>query len=220
MSTLKHLRTVYAAITELVDSAGPTDLRMSTLAQSWTVRELLFHVLLDAQRALVTAATPDIARPDVDQVGYWASWRPSKDTAASAAHAAFVQRAAAAYSDDGLRAQWRDTSAAALRALRALGPSSRVRTQGHVLTVAAFTHTLLVEATVHLVDLSARLDAPPPPPAGLTAVRSVVEGLLGAPLPPDWDDLTVLLKGTGRARLDAADHLFLADAADRFPLFG
>src|SRR3954453_11717366 len=45
-------------------------------AEAWNVKELLFHQLLDAQRALVALATPSQAEPDVDAVSYWAPFRP------------------------------------------------------------------------------------------------------------------------------------------------
>jgi hypothetical protein len=51
-------------------------------------------------------------------------------------------------------------------------------------------------------------------------VRRVLEGLLGAPLPADWDGPTTARRGTGREPLTAHDRAALGPLSDRFPLFG
>jgi len=48
----------------------------------------------------------------------------------------------------------------------------------------------------------------------------VLEGLLGAPLPTDWDDATAARRGTGREPLSADDRARLGSTAAAFPLFG
>ena len=79
-------------------------------------------------------------------------------------------------------------------------------TQGHVLTVADLASDLVVEATVHLLDLTVDLDgAPDPPPAALAEARRVLEGLHGAPLPARWDDTEAVLEGTGRVARSTDD---------------
>jgi hypothetical protein len=65
--------------------------------------------------------------------------------------------------------------------------------------------TLTVEAAVHHLDL---------------VLRRVLEGLLGRPLPADWDDGTAVRRGTGREPLSAADRAELGAGAAAFPLFG
>jgi hypothetical protein len=73
---------------------------------------LLYHLLLDAQRALVSFATPAAGTADVDFISYWAPFRPGAE--GYDAHARFVRRVAAAYSSDRvIVAQWRETAAAA-----------------------------------------------------------------------------------------------------------
>jgi hypothetical protein len=95
-----------------------------------------------------------------------------------------------------------------------------VATQGHALTVTDFAATLAVEAAVHYLDLTVALPgAPAPEPASLALVRRVLAGLLGAPLPAAWDDLTAALKGTGRDPLTEADRQSLGTSAGKFPLF-
>jgi uncharacterized protein (TIGR03083 family) len=188
-----------AAVTALDEAAYD----VPTRAAGWCVRDLLFHQLLDAQRALVALASPTDAAADVDAVSYWAPFHPAAGDGGRA-HAAFVRAAAAAYrTGAGLAGQWRETSQAAVRAARAADPRSRVRTQGHVLTVADLVSTLVVEATVHLLDLTVGLPDPPaPPPAALRHTRGVLEASYGGPLPAAWDDTEAVLRGTGRLPAD------------------
>jgi hypothetical protein len=47
----------------------------------------------------------------------------------------------------------------------------------------------------------------------------VLAGLLGAPLPDSWDDVTAALKGTGREPLTGEDRRVLGSSAGKFPLF-
>jgi hypothetical protein len=95
-----------------------------------------------------------------------------------------------------------------------------VRTQGHVLTVPDLLSTLVVEAAVHHLDLVVRLDRPGPAAEPLAEVRRVLAGLLGAPLPASWDDVTAARRSTGREELTAEDRATLGSRAAAFPLFG
>jgi hypothetical protein len=187
---------------------------------AWTVRELLFHQLLDAQRTLVALASPaaDGEQPDVDAVSYWRPFTP--DAEWNDAHAAFVRVAASAYStSEVLLEHFTTTSEAAARAVAAAEPARRVRTQGHVITVGDLASTLVVEATTHLLDLTVDLTgAPAPSPAALAEARRVLEGLHGGPLPARWDDTEAVLKGTGRDPLSEEDSSELG--ADWRPLLG
>ena len=47
-----------------------------TRCAGWTVRDLVYHLVGDAQRALVAVHTPTAAEADVDAVTYWANWKP------------------------------------------------------------------------------------------------------------------------------------------------
>jgi hypothetical protein len=129
-----------------------------------------------------------------------------------------VRIAAAAYAPDELIWEWTETAAAACRAARAC-QAAWVATQGHVLTPADFTATLVVEAAVHYLDLTVQLPAAPPPPAALALVRRVLDGLAGQPLPASWDDVSCALKGTGRVPLDSVDRAELGALAGRLPVF-
>jgi hypothetical protein len=213
------LQSGYRQVTGVVSRLSPRDFLRPTLTDDWCVSDVLFHLLLDAQRALVTFATPSAAVPDVDAVTYWCL-RSDADSVDGAAHARYVRLSAAAYrSPAGLVQQWTDTSEAALRAACAADLAGSVATQGHELTVADFVGTLVVEATIHYLDLTAHLPAAAPAdPVGLIVVRHTMEALLQAPLPSSWSDLKCALVGSGRQFLEASDRQELGDAAGRFPL--
>jgi hypothetical protein len=81
-----------------------------------------------------------------------------------------------------------------------------VTTVADGLSEADLIATLAVEAAVHYLDLTAGLPtSPPPDAASLALVRRVLDGLLGTPLPGDWDDHTYAPKGTGRAPFAEAE---------------
>ena len=228
-AVLDALDAVYRNVTAVAGGLGEADLMRPSRCAGWAVADVLYHELLDARRALRTFASPADRPPDCDDVSYWTNYAPGGDGASgggapayaeeSAAHARYVRIAAAAYPPGALAWEWSETAAAAVRAGRACGHKA-VTTQGHVLTVADFAATLAVEAAVHYLDLTVALpDAPAPEPASLALVRRVLAGLLGAPLPASWDDVTAALKGTGRDPLAEADRRALGPSASTFPLF-
>ena len=52
---------------------------LPTRCQGWIVRDVLYHQLLDARRALRTYASPATSEPDVDDVTYWSEFSPGAD---------------------------------------------------------------------------------------------------------------------------------------------
>ena len=201
---------LYAAEADALHDRPEADFGRPTRTE-WTVRELLFHQLLDAQRTLVALASPAAPEeePDVDSVTYWQPFFPDSDW--NAPHAEFVRVAASAYPSGAvLLDHFTTTIRAAGRAVAAADPGSRVRTQGHVITVTDLASTLVVEATTHLLDLTVDLPGvPQPPAAALAEARRVLEGLNRGPLPDCWGDVEAVLKGTGRTPLtgDELDEL-------------
>jgi hypothetical protein len=137
-----------------------------------------------------------------------------------AQHARHVRIVASAYSPAELAQSWRLTSEAAVRAAAACSHPA-VSTQGLTLLTADFISTLVVEAAVHYLDMTAALPvAAPPDPAALRIVRHVLESLSGAQLPRSWDDESCALKGTGRLPLSDPDRDELGPLAAKLPLFG
>lgn len=191
------LAEVYAAFTAALGERSEDELARPSRAEAWTVRELLVHQLGDARRALVALATPAEGPADVDAASYWRAFQPGSGDG-GAAEAQWVVRSAAAYAGSaGLIAEWRDTSEAAARAAAAAmaaDPQAVVATQGHALAVVDLVSTLVVEATVHLLD--AWTD---PPAAALAHTIGVLERLHGGPLPPAASPAEQVLQATGRA---------------------
>lgn len=84
----------YAAVTAAVDALSERDLLRPTRAHGWAVQDLLLHLLFDAQRALVTMATPASGEPTVDAATYWAPFKPDMDGADAHARTVRVQASA------------------------------------------------------------------------------------------------------------------------------
>jgi hypothetical protein len=241
--TLRALAETYRAVTATVAGLAAEAFERPSRCEGWKVKDVLYHLLLDPQRALMALASPATEEPTTDHVEYWREFQPG--TADAARHAEFVRRSAAAYANPTRLAEhWEEASEAALRATAAAAmavdirdravrsaaarhgrPSGSAprgyRTQGLVIALPDLLATLAVEAALHHLDLSLELTAPPATPAtALSLTRQTLEGVLGAALPPAWDDVTAALKGTGRAALSDEDRGLLGDLAGRFPLFG
>jgi uncharacterized protein (TIGR03083 family) len=211
----------YGRLTETVQGLSDADFQRETRCPGMPVGPLLVHLLYDAQRALIAFASPAVVEPDRDFVSYWKDFPPHPDGDTS-----FVQGIAASYRRPGLLVQhWREVSEAAVRA-SALGLATkgrRIETQGHVLRAVDFVATLVLEATVHHLDLTVGLPyAPEPDPEGLQVTARTLDGLFG----PDawdvigWDTRTYVLKATGRLPLDVDDLEMLGPHASRLPLLG
>ncbi|HEX2057110.1 MAG TPA: maleylpyruvate isomerase family mycothiol-dependent enzyme [Actinomycetota bacterium] len=199
------LDAAYGAVDAVAASLTQDELVAPSGCRGWLVSDLLFHMLLDAQRALVTFHSPTPGPADKDFVDYWRGFTSTDEWATG--HARFVRVSSAAHSSPDLVVRrWRETAAAARRAASA-AEAPFVTTQGHVLTTADFIATLVVEATIHHVDLVATLrDKPPPPVPAIALTTKTLDGLLASPRPSEWDDLTYLRKATGRETLTEAER--------------
>lgn len=214
------VRDAYEALAAVVRPLGEDDSWLPTDCTGGAVRDLVFHLLADVQRALVALHTPAGDPSDRDAVTYWRDWAPDTDGAAQERRWNRVC-AGVIPEFDQLKDLYLETAAAAVTAAPEAEPRSRVRTQGHVLTVADLLTTLGVEATVQHLDPTVALPtAPGPSPAGLTAVRATLDGLLGRPVPLDWSDEHYARAATGRTPLTESERHALGPDADRVPLFG
>jgi uncharacterized protein (TIGR03083 family) len=213
------LRDSYQALAAVVRPLGDEESWQPTGCTGWAVRDLVFHCLADAQRALVALHTPADGPPDRDAATYWEDWRP--DAAGAANGRRWVRVCASMFLDFGqLRELYLETAAATVTAAAATAPDRRVATQGHTLTAGDLMITLAIEATIHHLDMTVRLPgAPGPSPGGLASVRATLDGLLGHPVPVAWSDEHYARAATGRVPLTEAERLSLGDDADRFPLF-
>jgi hypothetical protein len=218
VSALDH---AYTGVTTLVADLDDNDLLLPSGCRGWSIADLLYHMLLDAQRALVAFATPADGPSDVDYVTYWHGFPGAGDADAALAHGQWVRRSAAAFiRPRGIVRDWTETSAAAVHAAAAADPRGRVATQDHVLAVPDFIATLVTEAAIHHLDLITSLpEAPAPAPEAMTIAVSTMEGLAGpSGLPQHWNARETLLKGSGRAELTDTDRRALGSRAAGFPL--
>jgi uncharacterized protein (TIGR03083 family) len=210
----------YRAVTDDLGKLDEDALARPSGCRGWSRADLLFHLLLDARRALVTFATPADGPADVDFISYRAPFRPGAE--GYAAQARFVRRVASSYrSDLVIAAQWAETAAAATRVAATLPAEVMVGTQGRVLTAGDFLATLAVEATIHHLDLVAGDESlAGPSREGLAAARETLDGIIAGPVPVGWADVDYALKATGRVELTAEDRTSLGVLAARFPLLG
>ena len=81
--TAPLLRAAYETISAVVRPLADDDSWRPTGCTGWSVRDLVFHCLCDAQRGLVALHTPVAGTPDTDAVTYWQGWQPGDPGAAN-----------------------------------------------------------------------------------------------------------------------------------------
>jgi hypothetical protein len=182
----------------------------------WLVRDLVCHLVIDAQDVLITLATPATTRPTRDTVTYWEVVAPP---AGDDPLDALVVRLAAAYEEPWpLRFHLDDVGSAAGRAAGLAGPSGLVATRDQVLTAGDYLSAYVLEWTLHHLDLIAHLPGTPGPPAeGLARSREMLERIAGVVFPPSFTDRDALLVGTGRRAPTEAERVALGGTAARLP---
>ncbi|GAA3625014.1 maleylpyruvate isomerase N-terminal domain-containing protein [Kineosporia mesophila] len=214
------LTDAYTELARLIAPLAEEDGWRATRLPGWSVRDLIVHLLGDAQRALVALATPAPGPADRDAVTYWAGFVQTAETAQPDNRQIRVVRSlAVAHPWESLVETYTETTAAACTLAARTRPHDLISTQGHSLTTDDFLSTLVVEAAVHHLDLTDAGTRPGPPASALHLVRQTLDGLLGHPEPVGWDDVTYALTGTGRRALTGDETRKLKDDAVRFPLF-
>ncbi len=205
------LAAAYGPLVEAVAGLGDEDAWAPTGCAGWAVRDLVFHLHADAVRALVAVHTPAGTAADCDRIRYWADWGSDPDADEQVRR--WTRLEAGVFTWAGLRDRYAEAAAAAARAVDASDPEAVVTTQGHAIAVADLTSTLVVEATLHHLDLVQSLEAAGPPATGLAEVRRVVTALAGpAAALADWSDTRVALVGTGRSAPTADERADLVGA--------
>jgi uncharacterized protein (TIGR03083 family) len=212
------LRQAYESLIEFTGTVDEQSSWAPTGCPGWAVRDLVFHLLGDAQRALVALATPVDRPADRDAVSYWATAPTGRDPESRELRA--QRTMASAWRLDFLLRTYAETARAVLTLAERTPPESLVATQGHVLTADDLAATLTVEAAVHQLDLVAFLDRSGPAAGPLALVRRTLDRLLGHPVPFVCDDRTWALIGTGRQIPDDAQRAALGADAARLPLLG
>ncbi|MFB4426244.1 maleylpyruvate isomerase N-terminal domain-containing protein [Streptomyces sp. QL37] len=184
----------------------------------WLVRDLVCHLVIDAQDVLITLATPAATEPTRDAVTYWevTGTPPSGDDPLDA----LTVRLAAAYEQPSLlKFHLDDVGSAAGRAAGLAAPGLRVGTRGEVMSVSDYLTTYVLEWTLHHLDLAAHLpDVPEAPEEGLARSRQLLEEIAGSAFPASLPDKDALLVGTGRRNPTDAEEAGLGELAARLPL--
>ncbi|WP_116110140.1 maleylpyruvate isomerase N-terminal domain-containing protein [Amycolatopsis ruanii] len=208
----------WAALRAAVAGLADDDLARPSGCAGWLVRDLVCHLIIDAQDVLITLATPAAEEPTRDALTYWevGDTPPTGEDPLDA----LTVRLAAAYQEPWLlKFHLDDVGSAAGRAAGLAHPAARVRTREQVLTVADYLSTYVVEWTLHHLDLVAHLPSVPGPPAdGLAASRAMLEKIAGAAFPASFSDADALRVGTGRRAPTEAEQAALGEVAARVPV--
>jgi hypothetical protein len=200
------------AVAELADE----DFERPSGCAGWLVRDLVCHLVIDAQDVLITLVTPADAEPTVDAVTYWELVEPPTGEDPLDA---LIPRLAAAYGEPRwLKFHLDDVGSAAGRAAELADPAARVGTRGQVLTAGDYLSAYVLEWTLHHLDLIACLPSAAGPPAEtLAAARAALEEIAGAPFPASFSDADALLIGTGRRAPTDAETVTLGELGTRLP---
>jgi uncharacterized protein (TIGR03083 family) len=203
-----------AAVAELPDE----DFARPSGCAGWLVRDLVCHLIIDAQDVLITLVTPAATAPTRNAVTYWnvAGAPPAGDDPLDA----LIVRLAAAYEEPRLlKFHLDDVGSAAGRAAGLADPGLRVGTRGEVLTAGDYLGAYVLEWTLHHLDLIAHLpDAAEPAAEGLARSREMLEKIAGAAFPVSFSDRDALLVGTGRRAPTDAETAELGELAAKLPL--
>ncbi|MCX4238346.1 maleylpyruvate isomerase N-terminal domain-containing protein [Streptomyces sp. NPDC020707] len=214
---MKLFSLAWNALRTAVAEVPDEDFEQPSGCTGWLVRDLVCHLVIDAQDILITLATPADTEPTVDAVTYWQlDGAPAGEDPLDA----LIPRLAAAYGEPGLlKFHFDDVGSAAGRAAGLADPAARVGTRDEVLTVGAYLSVYVLEATLHHLDLIARLTSTGGPPAEtLAAARAALERIAGTPFPASFSDRAALLIGTGRRTPTDAERTALGTFAERLPL--
>ncbi|MFI6494201.1 maleylpyruvate isomerase N-terminal domain-containing protein [Streptomyces sp. NPDC050564] len=201
------------AVAELADE----DFARPSGCTGWLVRDLVCHLIIDAQDVLITLVTPAETEPTRDAVTYWDILEvPAADDPLDA----LIVRLASAYEEPWLlKFHLDDVGSAAGRAAELADPAVRVGTRDEVLTAGDHLLAYVLEWTLHHLDLIAHLpDAAEPPAEGLARSRELLEKIAGAEFPSSFTDRDALLIGTGRRAPAEAEKAELGDLAAKLPL--
>ncbi|MGW4443085.1 maleylpyruvate isomerase N-terminal domain-containing protein [Streptomyces sp. NPDC004682] len=207
----------WTALRETVAALPDADFARPSGCTGWLVRDLVCHLVVDAQDVLITLVTPADAPPTHDAATYW-TVTPTPPTGDDPLDALTV-RLAAAYEDPALlKFHLDDVGSAAGRAAELADPATWITTQNQILTTADYLSAYVLEWTLHHLDLITHLPAAPPPPdETLAAARALLDRITGEPFPTEMSDTDTLLLGTGRRTPTAAERTQLGTLAERLP---
>ncbi|MGI5350512.1 maleylpyruvate isomerase N-terminal domain-containing protein [Streptomyces sp. CA-250714] len=207
----------WAALRATVAELPDQDFEQPSGCTGWLVRDLVCHLIIDAQDILITLATPTEAEPTVNAVTYW-HVDDQPPTGEDPLDALTVRLAAAYEEPHLLKFHLDDVGSAAGRAAELADPGARVSTRDEVLTVGDYLTAYVLEWTLHHLDLIAYLpNAADPPPEGLARSRALLEQIADAAFPASFTDQDTLLVGTGRRAPTDAETAELGELAAKLP---
>ncbi|MEU3270004.1 maleylpyruvate isomerase N-terminal domain-containing protein [Saccharomonospora sp. NPDC006951] len=205
------------ALRAAVDELSGQDWERPSGCAGWLVRDLVCHLVIDAQDVLITLVTPVDAEPTTDAVGYWKLVDPPRGDDPLDA---LIPRLAAAYGDpELLRFHLGDVGSAAGRAAALADRAATIGTQDMVLTAGDYLTAYVLEWALHHLDLIACLpSAEEPPEETLAQARGMLERIIGSPLPASLSDKDALLVVTGRRSPTDEEKAALGCLAARLPM--
>ncbi|MFC9235471.1 maleylpyruvate isomerase N-terminal domain-containing protein [Streptomyces decoyicus] len=208
----------WAALRTAVAGLPDKDFEQPSGCTGWLVRDLVCHLIIDAQDVLITLVTPAETEPTVDAVTYW-NIENQPPTGEDPLDALTVRLAAAYEEPRLLKFHLDDVGSAAGRAAALADPGVRVSTRDEVLTAGDYLTAYVLEWTLHHLDLIAHLpDTTEPPAEGLARSRAMLEQIADAAFPASFSDKDALLVGTGRRAPTDAEKAELGELAAKLPL--
>ena len=166
---------------------------------SWTLAQLVTHLLRGASRITEYLPLPVDDRPLVDRVGYC---RYDADAAAPDVARRAVEEAARIEPADlpgRFAVAWRASVAAASDH----GPAQVLPTMMGPMRLDEYTATRVLEMVIHHLDVRTAVDLPPlATPAAARMTMGILEALLGEPRPRNMGRTRFLLAATGRLETD------------------
>ncbi|MBT2208644.1 maleylpyruvate isomerase N-terminal domain-containing protein [Actinomadura sp. NEAU-AAG7] len=206
----------WTALRAAVDDLSGEDWERPSGCSGWLVRDLVCHLIIDAQDVLITLVTPTDAEPTVDAATYWDLVDPPTGEDPLDA---LIPRLAAAYGEPRwLKFHFDDIGSAAGRAADLADPEVRVSTQDKVLTTGDYLSAYVMEWTLHHLDLIVNLPSAAEPPAEtLAAARASLEKIAGVSIPATFSDTDALRIGTGRRPPTEEEKAALGELAARIP---
>lgn len=180
-------------------SALPSEAWDRTALGTWTMKELVAHLVRGATR--VTAYLPDPVPdgPLLDRVEYF---RYDADAEAPGVAQRAVEEAAEVEVDSlpgRFAIGWRATAAAA----DDHGPDQTLNTFRGPMRLDEYVGTRVLEMVVHHLDVRVALDQPPSStPEAARMTMALLEGLLGEPRPRNMGRTRFIQAATGRIDTD------------------
>ncbi|MFI5675495.1 maleylpyruvate isomerase N-terminal domain-containing protein [Streptomyces cellulosae] len=207
----------WAALRTAVADLPDESFALPSGCTGWLVRDLVCHLIIDAQDVLITLVTPAETEPTRDAATYWDIVQaPTGDDPLDA----LTVRLAAAYEEPWLlKFHLDDVGSAAGRAAELADPAARVGTRDVVLTAGDYLAAYVLEWTLHHLDLITHLpEAAEPPAECLARSRELLERIAGTAFPSSFSDKDALLIGTGRRTPTEGERDELGELAGKLPL--